>query len=70
MASNFRVTGQRPSSRVTPTSQIQRTVEITFETVPYGIAGMVEVAESDYEPGAIRDLLTKKAADLISVHEL
>lgn len=70
MASNYRVTGQRPSSRVTPTSQIQKTVEVSFETIPYGVAGTVEVAESSYSADAVAEILSKKAAELIRVQEL
>lgn len=67
MAGNYRVTGQRPSSRVTPTSQIEKTIEVSFTTVPGGYAGTVEIPQNQYSAAAVDALIKPLATEMETV---
>lgn len=64
MATHYRVTGQRPSSRVTPGGQIDQTYEVTYETIPSGIVGRAEIPVSQYTAEVVDRILDTSAQNL------
>lgn len=70
MAGNFRVTGQRPSSRVTSDSRIEQTVLVTFETIPGGTVGSIEIPQNQYSAAKVTEIITPLATEMELVNNL
>lgn len=69
MADTYEVTGQRQTTRLSPSGQFQEVVEVAFTTKPSGASGTVVVPVSQYQPDAVIDMLTRQAAALETVHQ-
>lgn len=70
MAQNYTVTGQRPSSHVTPGGQIENTYVVTFTTKPGNIAGQVEIPVGQYTPDKVHQLVDAQAVNLEAIAAL
>ncbi len=70
MATSFRVTGQRPSSVITPNSQIQKVIEVSFETIPGQVTGTVDVPLNQYSAAYVKQLIEPLAAEMEATNNL
>ena len=70
MADNYTITGQRPSSRVSPNMSIERTYEVTFTTKPSGYVGVLEIPVGQFNPDNVHQLVNAQAVNLEAVGNL
>lgn len=70
MADNFKVTGQTEGLRLDAQGVPVRTMEISFEAIPSGVASKVDVPMTEYTPEHVAQLIDAAASDINAVHAL
>lgn len=70
MADNYDITGQRPSSRVSPDMRIEDTYTVSFRTKPSGYVGVVQVPVGQYNPDYVHQLVDAQARNLEAIGNL
>jgi hypothetical protein len=70
MATEYRVTGQRQVDRLTPQGSFVPAMEVSFEVIPEGVAGMVTVDERNYTAEFVDAEIQQRVANIKAVHSL
>lgn len=68
MADNYTVTGQRQTTVLKPNGTFQDVVEVSFETIPSGAYGTIQVPVSAYTVENVSAELARRAAAMEAVH--
>lgn len=69
MAQDWQVVAQRQTTDLAPDGRFVDVVEVTF-TTQSGTAGTVRVAEQDYTPDRVRELIQARVDVINAVHQL
>lgn len=70
MASDYQVTAQRQSQTLDAQGQVQQVMVVTFQTVPEGVIGSIDVPLAQYTEDAVRSLIEARVAQIRAVHSL
>lgn len=70
MAQNWRITTQVQSSKLRPGGDFDDVMEVRFETIPEGIAGLIEVPLRVYEPEFVANEIERRVANIKAVQGL
>lgn len=70
MATDWRVVAQRQVSNLTSQGTFQEAMEVTFETIPEGVTGVIAVPLAYYNEDYIREQLDNRVATIKAVGNL
>lgn len=70
MASDYTVTTQRQSQTLDAQGQVQPVMVVTFQTVPEGVVGSIDVPLAQYNEDTVRSLIEARVAQIRAVHNL
>ena len=70
MAEGYTVTGQRPTTIINPAGKVIPVIEVSFDTVPEGIPGKVDVPQAGYNVKTAQAAIEAQVATLKGVHAL
>lgn len=70
MATNWRVTAQRQGSNLTPQGTFDDVMEVSFETIPEGVTGLVVIPVRLYEPDYVASQIDARVSQIQAVQAL
>lgn len=70
MATEWRVTAQRQTDRLTPQGTFESVMEVNFETTPEGITGQLIVPLRVYTPDFVASEIDNRVAAIKAVQSL
>lgn len=70
MATNWRITSQRQSSKLNDGGGFDDVMEVRFETIPEGVPGLIEFPLRVYASDFVASEIERFVARIKAVHEL
>lgn len=70
MATNWRVTAQRQNSKLNSQGTFDEVMEVHFETLPEGVAGMVEIPLRVYDADYVAEIIDNRVTSIKAVSAL
>lgn len=70
MASDYTITAQRQSQTLDAQGQVSQVMVVTFQTVPEGVVGSIDVPLAQYNENTVRSLVEARVAQIRAVHSL
>lgn len=70
MPNNWRVTGQRQTSTLNGAGGFTDVIEVSFETIPEGVAQKINVPLNLYSPEYVAAQVDQRVATIQAIHNL
>jgi len=70
MADDYTVTAQRPTTIISKAGKVTPVIEVSFDTVPEGIPGKVDVPQAGYNVQTAKKAIEDQVSVLKGVHAL
>jgi hypothetical protein len=70
MANDWRITGQKQETAIDGNSQFRDVIRVSFETIPEGYAGSVQIPLNMYGPEVVARAVQDRTDILKAVHQL
>ncbi len=70
MAATYTITNIVPRTRAVAGGTFTKVQEVTFTTIPSGLAGQVDIPNDDFSPDTVAAAVTPAAANLEAVKAL
>lgn len=70
MAADYLITAQRQTQNLDPQGQVQQVMVVTFQTIPEGVIGSVDVPLAQYTEDAVRSMVESRVQAIRAVHSL
>lgn len=70
MAADYTITAQRQTQSLDPQGQVTSVMVVSFQTIPEGVAGSVDVPLAQYTEDAVRSMIEARVQAIRAIHNL
>lgn len=70
VASDYTISAQRQSQTLDAQGQVQQVMVVSFQTIPEGVVGSIDVPLAQYNENTVRSLVEARVAQIRAVHSL